>query len=201
MVRMPAHSRSEISRPGPASRGNPEGVTMIQRRQFLHLAAAATAAPATSRIAKAQTYPARSVRLIVGSAAGGSPDIIARLMGQWLSERLGQAFVIENRSGAGGNIGTEAAVRAPSDGYTLLLVPPSSAINATLYDNLTFNFLRDLTPVAGIASAPNVLVVTRRFRRRRSRNSSPTPRPIPAGSTWRRPAPAALSMSPANCSR
>ena len=136
---------------------------MIHRRQFLHLAAGATLVPTASRVATAQTYPTRSVRLIVGSAAGGSPDIIARLMGQWLSERLGRTFVIENRSGAAGNIGTEALVHAPADGYTLMLVPPSSAINATLYDRLPFNFLRDVTPVASIARAPNVLEVTPAF--------------------------------------
>ena len=136
---------------------------MIHRRQFLHLAAGATLVPAAPRGARAQTYPTRSVHLIVGSAAGGSPDIIARLMGQWLSERLGRTFVIENRSGAAGNIGTEALVHAPADGYTLMLVPPSSAINATLYDRLPFNFLRDVTPVASIARAPNVLEVTPAF--------------------------------------
>jgi tripartite-type tricarboxylate transporter receptor subunit TctC len=119
--------------------------------------------PAASRIAIAQTYPRRSVRLIVSSAAGGAPDTIARLMSQWCQERLGQPFVVENRSGAGGNIGTEAVVRAPPDGYTLLLVAPSNAVNATLYEKLNFSFLRDVTPVGGIARAPLVLEVTPSF--------------------------------------
>ena len=120
------------------------------RRQFLHLAAGAAALPAVSRFAWAQTYPTRPVRIIVGFAAGGPNDILARLMGQWLSERLGQPFVIENRPGAGSNIATEAVVRAPPDGYTLLLVGPPNAINATLYDKLNFNFIRDIAPVASI---------------------------------------------------
>jgi tripartite-type tricarboxylate transporter receptor subunit TctC len=114
-----------------------------QRRQFLHLAVGAAALPAVSRIARAQTYSTRPVRIIVAFSAGGGLDIVARLMGQWLSERLGQAFVIENRPGAGGNTGTEAVVRAPPDGYTLLLVALPNAINATLYDKLNFNFTRD----------------------------------------------------------
>src|SRR5262245_15273719 len=114
----------------------------LPRRRFLHLAAGAAALPAMSRIASAQTYPSRPVRLLVGFPAGGNADTIARPMGQWLSERLGQPFVIENRPGAGTNIATEAVVRAPADGYTLLMVGPSSATNATLYDNLKFNFIR-----------------------------------------------------------
>jgi tripartite-type tricarboxylate transporter receptor subunit TctC len=129
------------------------------RRQFLHLAACATALPVVSPIAKAQTYPTRQVRLIVGFAPGGGSDILARLLGQWLSERLGQQFVIENRAGAGGNISTEVVVRAPPDGYTLLLSGVTDAINATLYEKLNFNFIRDIAPVAGIMRVPNVLVV------------------------------------------
>lgn len=129
------------------------------RRQFLRLAAGAAALPAVSNIARAQTYPARPIRLIVGYTPGGSADLTARLMGQWLSERLGQSFVIENRPGGGTNIATEAAVRAAPDGYTLLLVAPANAINATLYDKLNFNFLRDIEPVAGIIRFPNVVVV------------------------------------------
>jgi tripartite-type tricarboxylate transporter receptor subunit TctC len=125
----------------------------------LHLAAGAAALPAVSRIARAQTYPTRPVRLVVGAPAGGGFDIVARLMGQWLSERLGQPFVIDNRPGAGGNIGTEAVVRAPSDGYTLLLVTAASAINVTLYEKLSFNLSRDIVPVAGIADVPEVMVV------------------------------------------
>ena len=114
----------------------------LPRRKFLHLAAGAAALPALSRVAWAQTYPARPVRIIVGFAAGGATDILARLLGQVLSERLGQQFVIENRTGAATNIATEAVVRAPPDGYTLLLVVPANAISATLYDNLNFNFTR-----------------------------------------------------------
>jgi tripartite-type tricarboxylate transporter receptor subunit TctC len=119
----------------------------------------AAALPAASRIAMAQTYPARPVRIIVGFAASGGNDILARLMGQWLSERLGQQFVIENRPGAAANIATEAVVRAASDGYTLLLVGPPNAINATLYDKLSFNFLRDIAPVAGISREANIVEV------------------------------------------
>src|SRR5262245_44629254 len=115
----------------------------IARRRFLRLAGAAIAAPAFSRLAVAQAYPARPVRIIVGFAAGGSPDIIARLIGQWLSERLGQQFVIENRPGGGSNVGTEAAARASADGYTVLLAGAPQVINAALYDKLNFNFIRD----------------------------------------------------------
>jgi tripartite-type tricarboxylate transporter receptor subunit TctC len=129
------------------------------RRQFLHLAVSAAALPAVSRIARAQTYPARPVRIIVGFPPGGSADIAARLMSQWLLERLGQPFVVENRPGAGSNIATEAVVRAPSDGYTLLLIGSPQAINATLYENLNFNFIRDIAPVASITSQPLVMVV------------------------------------------
>jgi tripartite-type tricarboxylate transporter receptor subunit TctC len=122
----------------------------LRRRQFLHLAASAAALRALPHTANAQTYPTRPVHIIVGFPAGGPNDFHARLIGQWLSDRLGQQFVVENRPGAGGNTGTEAVVRAPPDGYTLLLASSPDAINATLYDNLTFNFLRDIVPVAGI---------------------------------------------------
>jgi len=131
----------------------------LPRRKFLHLALGAAALPAVPSITRAQTYPSRPARIVVPFAAGGSTDIIARLIGQWLSERLGQQFVIENRPGAGSNVGTEVVVNAPPDGYTLLLVGASSAINATLYDKLNFNFLRDITPVAGIMSIPFVMAV------------------------------------------
>jgi tripartite-type tricarboxylate transporter receptor subunit TctC len=131
----------------------------LPRREFLHLAAGTAALPVVPRIASAQAYPARPVRWIVGFAPGGGVDIIARLMGQWLSERLGQPFVIENRPGAATNIATEAVVRAPPDGYTLLLVNAANAINATFYGNLNFNFLRDIAPVAGIMRVPSVMVV------------------------------------------
>jgi tripartite-type tricarboxylate transporter receptor subunit TctC len=135
----------------------------LPRRRFLHLAAGAAALPAVPRIAVAQSYPTRPVRLIVGIAPGGTTDITARLIGQWLSERLGQQFLIENRSGAGTNIATEAVVHAPADGYTLLLVTASNAINATLYDKLGFNFIRDIAPVAGIIRYPLVMQVNPSF--------------------------------------
>jgi tripartite-type tricarboxylate transporter receptor subunit TctC len=131
----------------------------LPRRRFLHLAASAAGLPAVSRIAKAQTYPTRPVHIIVGFAPGGGADITARLMGQWLSERLGQQFIIENRQGAGSNIGTEAVAKAGADGYTLLLVTTANAINATLYDKLNFDFARDIASVAGIMRVPNVMEV------------------------------------------
>ena len=131
----------------------------LPRRKFLHLAACAAALPAVTRVARGQAYPTRPVRIIVPFAPAGSTDIVARLMGQWLSERLGQQFVIENRPGGGGNIGTEAVVRAPADGYTLLMVGGWNAINATLYDKLSFNFIRDIAPVAGIDREPYVIAV------------------------------------------
>src|SRR5262245_48329963 len=131
----------------------------LPRRRFLHLAAGAAALPAASRIAWAQTYPTRPVRIIVGVAAGSAPDIFARLIGQWLSERLGKPFVIENRSGGGGNIATEAVVNAQPDGYTLLMVATNDAINATLYEKLSFNFIRYIAPVASMVLSSNVMVV------------------------------------------
>ena len=130
------------------------------RRRFLRLAAGAVALPAVSRGAWAQTYPSRPVRIIVGLAAGGATDIVARLMGQWLSDRLGQQFVIENRPGANGNIATEAVVNASPDGHTLLAVSPAAATNGALYDKLNFDFLRDIAPVAGIIRVPNVMAVS-----------------------------------------
>jgi tripartite-type tricarboxylate transporter receptor subunit TctC len=131
----------------------------LARRTFLHLAAGAAALPAVSRIARAQTYPARPVRMIVGFPAGGGSDIIARLLGQWMTERLGQSFIIENRPGAGTNIAIEAVVRAPADGYTILLLTSSGTINATLYDKLNFNVIRDIVPVAGINRATLLMLV------------------------------------------
>jgi tripartite-type tricarboxylate transporter receptor subunit TctC len=129
------------------------------RRRFLHLAAAGLALPAVAGIARAESYPARPVRIVVAYAAGATNDTLARLVGQWLTERLGQPFVIENRPGAGTNLAAEAVVRAPPDGYTLLLVGPANAINATLYERLNFNFLRDIAPVAGFVRVPQVLEV------------------------------------------
>ena len=131
----------------------------FSRRIFIRLAAGAAVLPTVSQIAHAQSYPNRPVRLVVGFAPGGGNDITARLMGQWLSERLGQPFVIENRPGAGTNVATEAVVNAGADGYMILFVAPSAAINATLYEKLNFNFIRDLAPIAGIMRIPNVMVV------------------------------------------
>ena len=131
----------------------------LPRRQVLHLAAGAAALPAVSRLAWAQAYPTRPVRLIVPFGPAGASDITARLIGQWLSERLGQQFVIENRPGAGGTIGTEAVVRAAPDGYTLLYVTTANAVSATLYDKLSFNFIRDIAPVAHIVRFPYIMVV------------------------------------------
>ena len=130
-----------------------------QRRRFLQLCAGVAAVPAVSRVVGAQTYPTRPVRIIVGFPAGGTPDIIARVIAQWLSDRLGQQFIIENRTGAAGNLATEVAIAAAPDGYSLLLVGIANAISATLYERLSFNFIRDIVPVAGIMSGPNVMVV------------------------------------------
>src|SRR5262245_24243804 len=135
----------------------------LPRRAFLRLAAGAAALPAVSRAARAQAYPARPVRIIVPFAPAGTTDIVPRLIGQWLSERLGQQFVVENRPGAAGHIGTEAVIRAAPDGYTLLMIDVSPAINATLFDKLNFNFIRDIAPVANVVQVPNVLVVNPSF--------------------------------------
>jgi tripartite-type tricarboxylate transporter receptor subunit TctC len=131
----------------------------IRRRHFLHLAASAAALPAVSRIAWAEDYPTHPVRIIVGFAAGSTTDILARLMGQWLSQHLGQQFIIENRPGAGGNLGAETVVKSTPDGYTLLMVPPAVAANGALYPNLSFDFIRDTAPVAGVVRVPNVVEV------------------------------------------
>jgi len=131
----------------------------LPRRRFLHLAAGAAALPAMPLIARAQAYPARPVRIICGFAPGGTTDVLGRMIGQWLSERLGQTFVVENRPGAGTNIATEAVAKAAPDGYTLLMVSPPNVINATLYEKLNFNFLRDITAVAAIARGANVMEV------------------------------------------
>jgi tripartite-type tricarboxylate transporter receptor subunit TctC len=151
----------------------------------MHLAAGAAALPAVSRIARAQAYPARPVRIIVGFPPGGGTDILARLMGQWLSERLGQQFVIENRPGAASNIATEAVARAPADGYSLLLASGVNAINATLYDKLNFNFIRDIAPVAGIIRVPNVMAV----------NPSVTARSVPEFIAYAKANPGKINMA------
>ncbi len=131
----------------------------LPRRQFLHLAAGAAALPAVSRIAWAQAYPTRPVRIVVGFPPAGLNDITARLIGQWLSEQLGQQFIVENRPGVGGNLATEAVAKSPSDGYTLLLTGSNDAWNASLYDNLKFNYIRDIVPVATVSRGMGVLVV------------------------------------------
>jgi tripartite-type tricarboxylate transporter receptor subunit TctC len=131
----------------------------LPRRRFLHLAAGVAALPAVSRIARAQAYPSQLVRIVSGFPAGSTTDIVGRLIGQWLEGRLGRPFVVENRAGAGGTIGTEAALRASPDGYTLLLVTTANAINATLYNNLKFNIVRDIAPIAAVVSLTNVMVV------------------------------------------
>jgi tripartite-type tricarboxylate transporter receptor subunit TctC len=138
-------------------------LTEFPRRQFLRLAACAAIVPSASRVARAQTYPTRPVRLIVPYTPGGGTDITARLIGQWLSDRLGQPFVIENRPGAATNIGTEAVVKAAPDGYTVLLFDPSAATNATYYDKLNFNFIHDIAPVAGVTRGSYVMLVNRAF--------------------------------------
>ncbi len=134
-------------------------MTRLPRREFVRLAAAAAVVPALPRLAAAQAYPTRMVRIVVGFAAGGGVDITARLIGQWLSERLGQSFVVENRPGADGNLGTEAVINAPPDGYTLLLATVPNAVNATLYPKLNFNFMRDTAPVAGVIRVPMVVLI------------------------------------------
>src|SRR5262245_19658711 len=159
------YGRPQSGRPSPGStfnirRGHP---MRLPRRRFLRLAAGAVALPAASRLARAQAYPARPVRVIVGQAAGSSSDITARLVGQWVSERLGQQFVVEVRPGAAGNIATESAVNAPPDGYTLLLVNAQNTINNALYEKLNFNFLRDIVPVVGIDRVPLVMEVNPSF--------------------------------------
>jgi len=161
----------------------------LPRRKFLRLTAGAAALPFVPHVARAQTYPSRPVRLILGAAAGGTLDIVARLMGQWLSERLSQPFVIENRPGAGSNIATEAVVRAAPDGYTLLMAANSAAINATLYDKLNFVFLRDITPIASIIRVPNVMEV----------NPSLTAKSVPEFIAYAKSNPGKINMaSPGN---
>jgi len=159
----------------------------LARRQFLSVAGAAVATTAIPRIAASQAYPARPVRIVVGFAAGGPNDIVARVVGQWLSERLGQPFIIENRPGAGGNIGIESVVRAPADGYTLLLVTNTHANNETLYDKLNFNFIRDIVPVASIVRVPNVMEV----------NPSVTAKTVPEFIAYAKANPGKINMASA----
>jgi tripartite-type tricarboxylate transporter receptor subunit TctC len=166
----------------------------LPRRQFLHLAAGAAALPAVSPVARAQAYPTRPVRVIVPAPAGGGYDIVARLMSQFLSERLGQQFIVDNRPGAGTNIGTETVVRATADGYTLLLVASANAINTTLYEKLNFNFMRDIAAIAGIISLPEVMVV----------NPSLPAKTVPELAAYAKANPGKLSMAfiwLASCSR
>ena len=171
------------------------------RRAFMHLAVGAAALPAVPRVAWAQAYPSRPVRIVVGFPAGGATDIMARLMGEWLTERLGQQFIIENRAGASGNIGTEAVAKAAADGYTLLQIVTPHAINAALYTNLSFDFIRDIAPVICAARLAYVVVVNPWSPPRRSLSSSHTPRPTRARSTTGRPARARRKTLLANSSR
>jgi tripartite-type tricarboxylate transporter receptor subunit TctC len=158
----------------------------LPRRRFLQLAAGAATLPSASRLALAQAaYPTRPVHIIVGFAAGGPNDITARLIGQWLSERLGQQFIIDNRTGAGSNIGTEVVVRSPPDGYTLLLVSSANAVNTTLYDTLSFDFIRDIAPVAGLLTVPNVMVV----------NPSVPAKTVPEFIAWAKANPGKINMA------
>jgi tripartite-type tricarboxylate transporter receptor subunit TctC len=157
------------------------------RRRFLRLAAGAAALPAITGIARAEVYPLRPVRIVAGFPAGSTTDIVARLVGQWLQDRLGQPFVVENRPGAGASIGTEAVVRASPDGYTLLLAGSANAINATLYEKPNYNFIRDIVPIAGIVSAPNVMVV----------NPSVSARTIPEFIAYAKANPGKINMASA----
>jgi tripartite-type tricarboxylate transporter receptor subunit TctC len=157
------------------------------RRRFLHLAASAVAVPAVWRTVRAEAYPTRPVRILVGFTPGGTTDIAARLIGQWLSERLGQQFVIENRPGAGSNIAAEAVVNAPPDGYALLLVGAPNAINATLYEKLNFDFIRDITPVAGIIRTALVMQV----------NPSVSAKTVPEFIAYAKANPSKINMSSA----
>ena len=163
--------------------------------------ACATLACVAGAARAADDYPNHPVRWLVGYPPGGSTDIVSRMIGQYLSEHMGQQFVIENKPGAGNNLATEMATKADPDGYTVLLVNPANAINATLYKNLSFNFIRDMAPVAGLIRVPNVMEVNPTFRRRPSPSSSPTPRPIRARSTWPPQASAPRRICRASCSR
>ena len=167
----------------------------------MHLAVGAAALPALPRVAAALDYPSRPVHLVVGFPAGGPADIVARLLGQWLSERLGRPFVIENRPGAGGTVGTEVVARASSDGYTLLQVNTSNSIDATLYNNLSYNFISDIAPVASTIRTPLVMTVIHPSPPRQFPSLSPTPRPIPERSIWHRLVTEHRGMWSVSCSR
>jgi tripartite-type tricarboxylate transporter receptor subunit TctC len=164
-----------------------EDIVKLPRRRFLHLAAGAAAIPVASRIANAQAYPTRPVRIVSGFPPGGVNDLYARLIGQWLSERLGQQFIVENRSGAGGTIAVDAVVRAAPDGYTLLLATSADAWNATLYDNLKYNFIRDMAAVATVSRGPGVLVA----------HPSVPPRSVPELIAYARSNPGKISVASA----
>src|ERR1700733_11748056 len=158
----------------------------FHRRHALRLVAGAAALPFAPRFASALDYPSRPVRVLVGYTAGSAPEVAGRLVGQWLSDRLGQQFVVENKPGAGTNLSTEAVARATPDGYTLLVIATPNEMSGLLHDNLTFNIQRDIAPVAYFGATPFVMVVTPSFPAQRSPNLSPTPRPIRARSTWSR---------------
>jgi tripartite-type tricarboxylate transporter receptor subunit TctC len=173
----------------------------LPRRQFLRLVGAAAAVPALSQRASALEYPTRPLRWIVGFSPGGGADTVSRIMAQWLSERLGQSVVIENKPGASTNISIQAAVGSPPDGYTLLYIAASATVNVTLFDNLPFNLVRDIAPVSGLIDFPLVRSSVLRFPPTPFRSSSPMPRRTPAGSAWPRSAPAPRPTWPASCSR
>ncbi len=173
----------------------------FSRRNFLHLTAGAAALPAMSRIAVAQSYPSRPVRLIEGFGAGGAPDMVARLIGQRLTERLGRPLVVENRAGANGNIATEAVARASPDGYTLLLVVSTNAINATLYNRLNFDFIRDIAPVASIGRTPLVMEVHPSIPAKTVPEFIAYAKANSGKINWGRPVLAGPTMSPASCSK
>jgi hypothetical protein len=170
----------------------------LPRRGFLQLAASAAAVPAWARIAAAFDYPTRPVRMLVGFAPGAAPDILARLIGQWLSDRFAKPFVVENKPGGSGGLANEAVINAAPDGYSLLMVGIGYAINSTLYKDRNYNFARDLTPVAGLSREPNVMIVS--FRAKAFPNSSPMPKPTPGRSTWPPPESEHRHTWPASCS-
>jgi len=173
----------------------------LRRRKFMQLAAAVASAPILPRAASALDYPTRPVKIVAGFAAGGGVDITARLIGQWLTDHLGQSFVTENRPGAGGNIGTEVVVTSAPDGYTLLLATVPNAVNASLYPKLNFNFIRDIAPVAGIIRVPMFILLHPSVPAKTVPDFMPTPGKIRERSTWPPPAMAARRTWRANCSR